>query len=95
MAPSNPPRPNRYANDAAKGGGNFSDAFLSMSGGGPRGLPARYAELKHTLAPTEEARRGIEQAWGEVLTDLKAVTDEIKARGGDVSTWSTVNGTLI
>ena len=82
-----PPRPNRYANDSAKAGGDISHAFSSMSGGGPATLPPRYAELKRSLAPTPEARQGIEQAWREVLRELNVLTANVKDRGGDVSVY--------
>jgi hypothetical protein len=67
-----------------KAGGDISDAFASMSGGFPTNLPARYAELKKTLVPTQEARIEIVKAWNEVLLHLRGLTERIRERGGAV-----------
>lgn len=76
---------NKYANDTTpKAGGDFSDAFVSLSGGVPNELPARYAALKHQLVPTAHAKEELVQTWREVLREVSALTAKIREQGGAV-----------
>lgn len=78
-------RSNKYANDTTpKAGGDFSDAFASLSGAAPKELPARYTALKHQLVPDAHAQEELVQTWREVLSEVSVLTARIREQGGAV-----------
>jgi len=79
---------NQFANDTAKAGGDISDAFASMSGGGSGRLPPRYAALKKELMPTREAQESLVQTWRDVLREVTDLTATIRQKKGSVSPFA-------
>ena len=79
---------NKFANDTAKAGGDISDAFASMSGGGSGGLPPRYAALKKELIPTREAQESLVQTWRDVLREVAVLAATIRQKKGSVSPFA-------
>ena len=76
-------RPNKYANDTAKAGGDISDAFTSMSGALAE-LPPRYISLKRELVPTSKERE-VTCIWRDVLREVATLTETIRHKKGSVS----------
>jgi hypothetical protein len=78
-------RSNRYAYNQSKGGGDISDAFSSLAGAEFGQLPARYGDIKRAIIPTKEEEKTLVTTWTQILTALKILVAEIKARGSEVS----------
>ena len=49
-------------------------------------LPPRFAELKRQLVPQDEkSKEHLLQAWKEIISELRTVTEDIKREGSNVS----------
>lgn len=56
---------------------------MMQTGVGP--LPPRFVELKKEIvAAYPDFEQRATKAWGEILQELKAATDDIAAKGSDV-----------
>jgi len=50
-------------------------------------LPARFADLKATIASSYPAfEENATRSWAEILQELEKMTDVVKSQGADVST---------
>lgn len=65
---------------APKEEGSIANAFPSLEGQAPVVLPERFSALKKEIF-----QENLIQNWKEVLTELESATEEIMARGSDVS----------
>lgn len=65
---------------APKEEGSIANAFSSLEGQAPIALPERFSALKKEIF-----KKSLVQSWKEVLTELEIVTEEIIAKGSDVS----------
>jgi hypothetical protein len=60
--------------------GDISAVFSSLSSEQPFEWPARFADLKKELW-----KDALVESWREVLAELEGATQEIEARGNEVS----------
>ncbi|KAF4626222.1 hypothetical protein G7Y89_g11942 [Cudoniella acicularis] len=62
--------------------GDISSVFVSLSGGAPPVLPARFADVKKDLAVGQEEK--LVASWGRLLTALEEEVKIISSRGPSV-----------